>query len=70
VAITGTPGAYTVEVGTPPGKLTTIVGDSAGGAPFPPIFCPEGKVAVGIAGGSGAAVDRFGLHCATLRLVP
>ncbi len=70
VTVSGTPGAYTVDVGTPPAKLTTIVGDTSGGAPFPPVFCPEGKVAVGIAGGSGAAVDRFGLHCASLHVVP
>jgi hypothetical protein len=37
---------------------------------FPAISCPPGLLAIGMVGGAGSAVDRFGLRCARPALQP
>jgi hypothetical protein len=63
LTITENAGSYTLEVGTG-APIMTAVGPGTG-TPFSSMSCDPGKIAVGIFGRSGAAVDAIGLQCAT-----
>jgi hypothetical protein len=56
-------GSFKIEVGTST-PITTPIGPETG-SPFSSIACDAGKIAVGIVGRSGAAIDAIGLTCAT-----
>jgi hypothetical protein len=62
LTITGSAGSYTVAVGAPT-RLPTRLGTD-GATPFAARYCPAGQIAVGMLGGAGSAIDRFGLSCA------
>jgi hypothetical protein len=63
LTITDNAGTFTLDVGTA-SPITTAVGPDTG-TPFSTISCPTGKIAVGIFGRSGAAIDAVGIVCAT-----
>jgi hypothetical protein len=63
LTISDSTGSYVLTVGTG-APITTPVGPDTG-TPFQTISCPDGKIAVGIIGRSGAAIDAIGLSCAT-----
>jgi hypothetical protein len=62
LTISGAAGSYTLAVGS--SAPATAIGPETG-SPFSTIMCPDGKIAVGIFGRSGAAIDAIGLQCAT-----
>jgi hypothetical protein len=59
-------GTYSLSLGE---ATTTLPVGGDGGNLFPPIDCPAGAIATGTAMRSGAAIDAFGLVCATPSLV-
>jgi hypothetical protein len=65
--ISGSAPNFTVSVGPTGGSSNGIGG--TGGEPFDAIACPPGQIAVGDQGRAGAAIDAFGLLCATPTLV-
>jgi hypothetical protein len=65
--ISGSAPSFTVSTGPTGGSSNGIGGP--GGVAFDPIACPPGQIAVGDQGRAGAAIDAFGLLCATPSLV-
>jgi hypothetical protein len=63
LTITDMGGSYKVEVGAA-NPISMPIGPDTG-SPFSSIDCDAGKIAVGIVGRSGAAIDAIGLTCAT-----
>jgi hypothetical protein len=67
LTITETAGGLTLVVGAGV-RLPTPVGSASLGA-FTSSQCDPGKVAVGLRGAEGVAIDRLALHCARPRLI-
>ncbi len=67
LTITENAGTFTLDVGAG-APIATAVGPETGN-PFSSISCPTGKIAVGLVGRSGAAIDAIGLACATPTLM-
>jgi len=66
LTIGGAAPSYTLGLGTI--STTGIIGGATGGSDFASIDCGAGMVAVGQAPHGGAAIDSFGLVCATASL--
>jgi hypothetical protein len=63
LTIGGTSPNFTLSIGNI--STTGIIGGATGGSQFPDVDCGNGMVAVGQAPHAGAAIDSFGLICAT-----